>query len=113
MRLIGGLVGATVAKVGFGGLIMGGVLKIIAFIFIAPFLGFVIGGTLMVIVSWILPKHGAAQGGQIFPSFQLLSAAAYSLGHGGNDAQKTVGIIWMLLDCRWYIAGFRCGAPAG
>jgi PiT family inorganic phosphate transporter len=95
--LIGGLVGATLAKVGFSGLIMGGVLKIIAFIFIAPFLGFVIGGTIMVIVSWICRKMPARRVDKYFRRLQLLSAAAYSLGHGGNDAQKTVGIIWMLL----------------
>ena len=95
--LIGGLVGATLAKVGFSGLIMGGVLKIIAFIFIAPLLGFVIGGTIMVIVSWICRKMPARRVDKYFRRLQLLSAAAYSLGHGGNDAQKTVGIIWMLL----------------
>ena len=95
--LIGGLVGATVAKVGFGGLIMGGVLKIIAFIFIAPFLGFVLGGTIMVIVSWLCRNMPARRVDKYFRRLQLLSAAAYSLGHGGNDAQKTVGIIWMLL----------------
>jgi PiT family inorganic phosphate transporter len=95
--LIGGLVGATLAKVGFSGLIMAGVLKIIAFIFIAPLLGFVIGGTIMVIVSWLCRKMPARKVDKYFRRLQLLSAAAYSLGHGGNDAQKTVGIIWMLL----------------
>ena len=95
--LIGGLVGAALAKVGFSGLIMSGVLKIIAFIFIAPFLGFVIGGTLMVIVSWLCRHMATRKVDKYFRRLQLLSAAAYSLGHGGNDAQKTVGIIWMLL----------------
>ena len=95
--LIGGLVGAALAKVGFSGLITAGVLKIIAFIFIAPFLGFVIGGTIMVIVSWVCRKMPARRVDKHFRRLQLLSAAAYSLGHGGNDAQKTVGIIWMLL----------------
>ncbi|MDP3537251.1 MAG: inorganic phosphate transporter [Azonexus sp.] len=95
--LIGGLVGATVAKVGFSGLVMGGVLKIIAFIFIAPFLGFVIGSTIMVIVSWLCRHTPPRKVDKYFRRLQLLSAAAYSLGHGGNDAQKTVGIIWMLL----------------
>ncbi len=95
--LIGGLVGAALAKVGFSGLIMAGVLKIIAFIFIAPLLGFLIGGTLMVIVSWICRNMGPRKVDKYFRRLQLLSAAAYSLGHGGNDAQKTVGIIWMLL----------------
>ena len=95
--LIGGLVGAALAKVGFSGLIMAGVLKIIAFIFVAPFLGFVIGGSLMVIVSWLCRHMAPRKVDKHFRRFQLLSAAAYSLGHGGNDAQKTVGIIWMLL----------------
>jgi PiT family inorganic phosphate transporter len=88
--LIGGLIGAAMAKVGPSGLIMSGVLKICAFIFIAPLLGFVIGGTIMVIVSWICRPYAQRR-------VQLLSAAAYSIGHGGNDAQKTIGIIWMLL----------------
>jgi len=95
--LVGGLVGAAVAKAGFAGLITSGVLKIIAFIFIAPLFGFVIGGTLMVIVSWFCRNMASRKVDKHFRRFQLISAAAYSLGHGGNDAQKTVGIIWMLL----------------
>jgi len=95
--LVGGLVGAAIAKAGIGGLISAGVLKIIAFIFVAPFLGFVIGGALMVIVSWICRNMAPRKVDKYFRRFQLISAAAYSLGHGGNDAQKTVGIIWMLL----------------
>ena len=69
---------------------MAGVLKIIAFIFVAPFLGFVIGGSLMVIVSWLCRHMAPRKVDKHFRRFQLLSAAAYSLGHGGNDAQKTV-----------------------
>ncbi|MGE5491812.1 MAG: anion permease [Actinomycetota bacterium] len=95
--LIGGLVGAALAKVGPEGLIMGGVGKIVAFIFVAPILGFIIGGLLMVIVSWLCRGVAPYRVDKTFRRFQLLSAAAYSLGHGGNDAQKTVGIIWMLL----------------
>lgn len=76
---------------------MGGVLKIVAFIFIAPLLGFFIGGALMVIVSWLCRNMAPRKVDKYFRKFQLISAAAYSLGHGGNDAQKTVGIIWMLL----------------
>jgi PiT family inorganic phosphate transporter len=95
--LIGGLVGAAVSKAGVDGLITAGVLKIVAFIFVAPFLGFVIGGLLMVIVSWICRGMAPRKVDKHFRRFQLLSAAAYSLGHGGNDAQKTIGIIWMLL----------------
>ena len=95
--LVGGLVGAAVSKAGFGSLIASGVLKIIAFIFVAPFLGFLIGGLLMIAVSWICRGMTQRKVDKHFRRFQLISAAAYSLGHGGNDAQKTMGIIWMLL----------------
>ncbi len=95
--LVGGLVGAAIAEAGVNGLIAAGVLKIIAFIFIAPFLGFMIGGSLMVIVSWLCRKLAPRKVDKYFRKLQLISAAAYSLGHGGNDAQKTIGIIWMLL----------------
>lgn len=100
--LVGGLVGAAVAKAGFAGLITAGVLKIVAFIFVAPFLGFVIGGLLMIIVSWVCRSMAPRKVDKHFRRFQLLSAAAYSLGHGGNDAQKTIGIIWMLLIATGY-----------
>lgn len=95
--LVGGLVGAAVAKAGFGSLVSAGVLKIIAFIFIAPLLGFAMGSLLMVIVSWLCRNMSPSKVDKHFRRLQLLSAAAYSLGHGGNDAQKTIGIIWMLL----------------
>jgi len=95
--LVGGLVGAAVCKAGFGSLIASGVLKIIAFIFVAPFLGFLVGGLLMVAVSWICRGMTQRRVDKHFRRFQLISAAAYSLGHGGNDAQKTVGIIWLIL----------------
>mgnify|MGYP001766708633 CR=1 FL=1 len=100
--LVGGLVGAAVSKAGVDGLITAGVLKIVAFIFVAPLLGFVIGGLLMVVVSWICRKMAPRKVDKHFRRFQLLSAAAYSLGHGGNDAQKTIGIIWMLLIATGY-----------
>ena len=100
--LVGGLVGAALSKAGVDGLITAGVLKIVAFIFVAPFLGFVIGGLLMVIVSWICRGMAPSKVDKHFRRFQLLSAAAYSLGHGGNDAQKTIGIIWMLLIATGY-----------
>ena len=95
--LVGGLVGAAVAKAGTGSLVTAGVLKIVAFIFVAPFLGFVLGGGLMVILSWLCRNVAPRKVDKYFRRLQLLSAAAYSLGHGGNDAQKTIGIIWMLL----------------
>lgn len=95
--LVGGLVGAAVIKAGFGSLVASGVLKIIAFIFIAPLLGFVFGGTMMVIISWLCRNTAPQKVDKTFRRLQLLSAAAYSLGHGGNDAQKTIGIIWLIL----------------
>ena len=95
--LVGGLVGAAVAKAGFSSLISAGVLKIIAFIFFAPFLGFTIGSLMMVSVSWLCRNMSPSKVDKHFRRLQLISAAGYSLGHGGNDAQKTIGIIWMLL----------------
>ncbi len=95
--LVGGLVGAALAKAGPGALVWAGVGKIVAFIFIAPLLGFFVGGLLMVAVSWLCNRASPRKVDRVFRRLQLLSAAAYSLGHGGNDAQKTIGIIWMLL----------------
>lgn len=95
--LIGGLVGAAVAKAGFGSLIMSGVMKTVAFIFVSPLLGFVLGSLMMVAVSWICVKQTPRRVDRWFRRLQLFSASMYSLGHGGNDAQKTIGIIWMLL----------------
>ena len=95
--LIGGLAGAAMAKAGTGSLVWAGIGKVIAFILIAPLLGFLLGGTLMVVVSWICNRSPPRKVDKSFRRLQLLSAAAYSLGHGGNDAQKTIGIIWMLL----------------
>jgi inorganic phosphate transporter, PiT family len=95
--LIGGIVGAVIAKAGASSLIATGVLKIVAFIFISPFLGFVLGSLMMVAVAWICRRAKPSQTDRWFRRLQLVSAAAYSLGHGGNDAQKTAGIIWLLL----------------
>ncbi|CAB1368491.1 inorganic phosphate transporter [Denitratisoma oestradiolicum] len=95
--LIGGLVGAAVAKGGFHSLIWAGLGKTILFIFVAPFLGFMLGGLMMVAVAWLCIRVPAGKADAAFRRLQLISAAMYSLGHGGNDAQKTIGIIWMLL----------------
>ena len=95
--LIGGLIGAAVAKIGFGSLVAAGITKTVAFIFISPVMGFILGGLLLVVVSWIFRRAAPTRIDRWFRRLQLLSAAAYSLGHGGNDAQKTIGIIWMLL----------------
>ena len=95
--LIGGLIGAAVAKSGFWALQSAGVYKTLIFIVISPTLGFLLAGLLMVAVSWICRRTTPARVDRWFRRLQLLSAAAYSLGHGGNDAQKTMGIIVMLL----------------
>jgi len=95
--LIGGLAGAAMAKAGTGSLVWAGIGKVVAFILVAPFLGFILGGTLMVVVSWLANRSTPRRVDKSFRRLQLVSAAAYSLGHGGNDAQKTIGIIWMLL----------------
>ena len=100
--LIGGIVGAVIAKAGTGALISGGLIKTVAFIFISPLLGFLLGSLMMVAVSWICLRAAPSKVDRWFRRLQLASAGAYSLGHGGNDAQKTIGIIWMLLIATGY-----------
>lgn len=95
--LVGGLVGATVAKAGFGSVVLGGLMKIIAFIFIAPVLGMLISYIISAIVIWMCHKMPPSKVDKSFRRLQLLSAASFSLGHGGNDAQKSMGIIWVAL----------------
>ncbi|HPO19421.1 MAG TPA: inorganic phosphate transporter [Rubrivivax sp.] len=95
--LIGGIVGATIAKAGTGNLVWAGVLKTVAFIVVSPVLGFLLAGLAMVAVSWICRRGSPLRIDNWFRRLQLVSAGLYSLGHGGNDAQKTIGIIWMLL----------------
>ena len=95
--LIGGLIGAAVAKAGTGSLIASGVTKTVIFIFVSPLLGFLLGSLMMVLVAWTLRRTSPRKVDRWFRRLQLLSASFYSLGHGGNDAQKTIGIIWMLL----------------
>jgi len=100
--LIGGLVGAAVAKSGTGALISAGLIKIVVFIVLAPLMGFIFGSIMMLIVSWIFVRSTPRRVDKWFRRLQLVSAASYSLGHGGNDAQKTIGIIWMLLIAAGY-----------
>ncbi|MBL8379872.1 MAG: inorganic phosphate transporter [Burkholderiales bacterium] len=95
--LIGGLAGAAIAKAGAGSLLMAGLGKTVIFILLSPTLGFLFGTLLMLIVSWLFMRASPHRIDRWFRRLQLISAAAYSLGHGGNDAQKTAGIIWMLL----------------
>jgi PiT family inorganic phosphate transporter len=95
--LIGGLIGAAVAKAGAGSLVAAGVLKIVVFIVVSPLLGFLFGSLLMLGVSWLCFRTPPLKADAWFRRLQLVSASAFSLNHGGNDAQKTAGIIWMLL----------------
>ena len=101
--LIGGLVGAAVAKAGTWALVPAGLVKVVAFIFIAPLLGMLLGALLMLAVAWIFVRSSPSRVDRWFRRLQLVSASLYSLGHGGNDAQKTIGIIWMLLIAAGYL----------
>ena len=100
--LIGGIVGATLAKAGAGPLVGSGLLKTVAYIFVSPFLGFMLGSLLMVAVAWLCRRTSPLRVDNSFRRLQLVSAGLYSLGHGGNDAQKTIGIIWLLLIAAGY-----------
>lgn len=95
--LIGGMIGATVTKGGLHPLIPAGIIKVAAFIFISPLLGMFLGTLLTVAISWACVRSAPRRVDRLFRRFQLVSSAAYSLGHGSNDAQKTMGIIWLLL----------------
>lgn len=100
--LIGGIVGAVIAKAGAGALIGAGVMKTVAFILVSPLLGFLLGSLLMVLVAHVFRRASPLLVDNWFRRLQLVSAGLYSLGHGGNDAQKTIGIIWMLLIAAGY-----------
>src|SRR5262245_57637487 len=95
--LVGGLVGAGYAKAGVGALVWSGITKTLVFIVVAPLLGLGLGWLYMVLLAWLLRRATPRRIDRVFRRGQLLSAALYSLGHGGNDAQKTAGIIWSIL----------------
>jgi inorganic phosphate transporter, PiT family len=95
--LVGGLVGASVASSGISSVILGGVVKIVLFIFIAPFLGMMMSFFISAIVIYLSRKKSPSAVDKVFRKVQILSAASLSLGHGGNDAQKSMGIIWVAL----------------
>jgi PiT family inorganic phosphate transporter len=95
--LMGGLVGATLVKAGIGSLVWSGILKTVLFMFISPILGLVLGISIAFVTYRIFRKSSPDQVDHVFRRGQLISAACYSLGHGGNDAQKTMGIIASLL----------------
>ncbi|WP_293676469.1 inorganic phosphate transporter [uncultured Phenylobacterium sp.] len=103
--LIGGLLGAGIAKAGFEGVIWSGVLKTVAGIVVSPALGFGLAIVLVLIVSWLFVKATPALADGAFRKLQFVSAAMFSLGHGGNDAQKTMGVITVLLFSHGKLSG--------
>ena len=109
--LIGGIVGAVIAKAGAGSLISAGIMKTVLFIFVSPVLGFLLGSLMMVLVANLFKRSRPSKVDKWFRRLQLVSAGAYSLGHGGNDAQKTIGIIWMLLVATGYVSATDASPP--
>ena len=95
--LAGGMIGATVPSLGFGGLHASGILKIVAFIVLSPVIGMVLGSGMMVLVAWMARKSTPAKVDGLFRRLQLVSAAIFSYSHGTNDAQKVMGIITVIL----------------
>jgi PiT family inorganic phosphate transporter len=95
--LIGGLIGAALAKAGTEPLLAPGIIKTATFIFISPMAGMIFGAGIMLAVSWLFFRQTPRRVDKWFRRLQLVSSAAYSMGHGANDAQKTMGIIWLLL----------------
>ena len=106
--LIGGYAGAAIMKSGsFGVILLSGWTKTLLFIVLAPLIGLILGFAMMVMVTWIVRRWRPSRVDRQFRKLQLLSAAAYSLGHGGNDAQKTMGIITGLLLTSGYLTEFK------
>ena len=105
--LIGGYAGAAIANAGFGVIIASGWTKTLIFIALAPIIGIILGYFIKIIVSWLIRKQSMASVNKWSKVLQLFSAAAYSLGHGGNDAQKTMGIITSLLYAAGIITVFK------
>jgi PiT family inorganic phosphate transporter len=105
--LIGGYAGAAIAKAGYGAIIASGWTKTLMFIVLSPLIGALLGFTLMVSVTWIFRRWHPYTLDTLFRRLQLLSAALFSLSHGGNDAQKTMGIITSLLVASGHLATFE------
>lgn len=103
--LIGGLLGAGIAKAGLDGIVWSGVLKTSAAIVLSPTIGLVLALVLVLITSWIFVRTLPSVADKRFRKLQLISASLYSLGHGGNDAQKTMGIIAVLLYSQGMLGG--------
>jgi PiT family inorganic phosphate transporter len=110
--LIGGISGAVIGKAGTDALIASGILKTVIFIFVSPLLGFLLGSMMMMMVAWVFRRATPSRVDRWFRRLQLVSAGAYSLGHGGNDAQKTIGIIWMLLISTGFVTSVATAPPA-
>jgi inorganic phosphate transporter, PiT family len=103
--LIGGLLGAGIAHGGLQVVVVAGVTKTVSAIFMSPAIGFALALLLTLVVSWLFVKAAPSMADRIFRKVQFISASAYSLGHGGNDAQKTMGIIAVLLYSHGYLKG--------
>jgi PiT family inorganic phosphate transporter len=103
--LIGGMIGAALVKVGSGALVWHGIMKTVTFIFVSPILGLILGLALGTGVYWACRKSTPRKVDHLFRKGQLLSAALYSMGHGGNDAQKTMGVIASLLFSAGLLTG--------
>jgi PiT family inorganic phosphate transporter len=103
--LIGGLIGAGTAKAGVSAVVWSGVGKTFAAIFLSPMIGLVLALVMVLATSWLFMRRTPASADRVFRRLQLLSAALYSLGHGGNDAQKTMGIIAVLLYSQGLLTG--------
>jgi PiT family inorganic phosphate transporter len=103
--LVGGLIGAGTAKAGLSAIVWSGVLKTVAAIFLSPAIGLILALVMVLITSWLFARQTPAGADRVFRKLQLVSAALYSLGHGGNDAQKTMGIITVLLYSQGMLQG--------
>jgi len=108
--LVGGIIGAGVAKAGFPAIVWGGLSKTLVAIVLSPVTGFVLGVLLIVAVSWAFVRANPARTEGLFRKLQLVSSALYSIGHGSNDAQKTAGIIAVLLYANGYYKEFTVPA---
>jgi PiT family inorganic phosphate transporter len=109
--LIGGIVGAVIGRGGAAHLMVSGIWPTLVFIVVSPLLGFVLGALTLVAVAWLCRRQPPLRVDGWFRRLQLVSAGLYSLGHGGNDAQKTIGIIWLLLVATGYAPAHAAMPP--
>jgi PiT family inorganic phosphate transporter len=104
--LVGGIIGAGVAKAGLPAIVWGGLSKTLVAIVLSPVTGFLLGVLLIILISWLFLRANPARTDGLFRKLQLVSSALYSIGHGSNDAQKTAGIIAVLLYANGYYSEF-------